>query len=89
MKLVHILLVLLGIIALSALASGVVDFVPGSSAMSIGKGRYGGSGKKPPRYPVLKGPYGHQVSLIYSVSVLIKLSLEYYSASFFHVCMWP
>ena len=85
MKLVQILLVLLGAIALSASASSVVDFVSSSLAIVIGKGRYGSSRKKPPGYPVLKGPYSHQVSLIYLVSILIKLSLKYYFASFFHV----
>ena len=74
-------------ITLSALASSIVDFVPSSSAMAIGKDRHSNSGKKPPGHPILKGPYGHQVSLIYSVSVLIKLSLEYYLASLLHVHM--
>ena len=46
-------------IALSALASSVVDFVPGSLVMAIGKGRYSSSRKKPLGYPVLKGPYSH------------------------------
>ena len=76
-------------IILLALASSVVDFVSGSLAMAMGKGRHSSSRKKPLGYPVLKGPYGHQVSLIYSVSILIKLSLKHYLASFFYVCMWP
>ena len=87
MKLVHVLLVLLYAIVLLASASGVVDFVPSSLAMSMGKGRYSGSEKKSPGHPVLKGPCGHQVSLIYLVSVLIKLSLKYYLASLLYVHM--
>ena len=74
---------------LLASASGMVDFVPGSLAMAMGKDRRGSGGKKPPGYPVLKGPYGHQVSLIYLVSVLIKLGLKHCLASLFHVRMWP
>ena len=85
MKLVQILLVLLGAIALSASASGVVDFVPSSLAIGIGKSRYSSSRKKSLGHPILKGPYNHQVSLIYSVSVLIKLGLKYHLASFFYV----
>ena len=59
MKLVQILLVLLGVIVLSASASSVVDFMPGSLAMAIGKGRCGSGGKKSLGHPVLKGPCGH------------------------------
>ena len=66
-----------------------MDFVPGSSVMAMGKGRHGSSGKKPPGHPVLKGPHSHQVSLIYLVSVLIKLGLKHHLASFLHICMWP
>ena len=89
MKLVYILLVLLGAIALLASAFGIVDFASSSLVIVIGKGRYSSSRKKPLGYPVLKGPYGHQVSLIYSVSVLVKLGLKHCSASFFYVHMWP
>ena len=87
MKLIQILLVLLSAIALSASASSVVDFAPSSLAMAIGKDRHSSSEKKPPGHPVLKGPCSHQVSLIYSVSVLIKLSLEHYLASLLYVYM--
>ena len=74
---------------LSALASSIVDFMPSSLAMAMGKDRHSSSRKKPPGHPILKGPYSHQVSLIYSVSVLVKLGLEYYLASLLYVCMWP
>ena len=74
---------------LLALASSIVDFAPGSSAMAMRKGRYSSSRKKPSGYPILKRPYGHQVSLIYLVSVLIKLGLKYYLASLLYVHMWP
>ena len=86
MKLVYILLILLGAIALLASASSIVDFAPGSSAIGIGKGN-SSSRKKPLEHPVLKRPYSHQVSLIYSVSILVKLSLKHYLASLLHVCM--
>ena len=72
---------------LLASASSVVDFTPSSSAIAIGKSRYSSNRKKPLGYPVLKGPYGYQVSLIYLVSVLIKLSLKYYLASLLHIRM--
>ena len=74
-------------IILLASASGIVDFVPSSSAMAIGKGRHSSSRKKPLGHPVLKGPYSHQVSLIYSVFILIKLGLKYYLASLLYVCI--
>ena len=66
-----------------------MDFVPSSLAIGIGKSRYSSSRKKPLGHSILKGPHSHQVSLIYSVSVLVKLGLKYYLASFFYVCMWP
>ena len=87
MKLVQILLVLLGMIMLLALASSVVDFVSSSSAMAMGKGRCSSSRKKSLGHPVLKGPCDHQVSLIYLVSVLVKLGLKYCLASLLYVCM--
>ena len=74
-------------IILLALASSVVDFTSSSSAIDIGKSRYSSSKKKPPGYPVLKGPYSHQVSLIYSVSILIKLGLKYYLTSLLYICI--
>ena len=72
---------------LLALASDIVDFVPGSLAIAIGKDRHDSSRKKPLGHPILKGPYSYQVSLIYLVSVLIKLGLEHYLASLLHVYM--
>ena len=74
---------------LLASASSVVDFVPSSLAMAIGKSRHSSSEKKPLEHPILKGSYSHQVSLIYLVSVLIKLGLKHYLASLLHVRMWP
>ena len=83
-KLIQILLVLLDAITLLASASSIVDFVPSSLAMGMRNGS-SNSRKKPLGHSILKGPYGHQVSLIYSVSVLIKLGLKYCSGSFFHI----
>ena len=45
-------------IVLSALASSIVDFIPDSSAIGIGKNN-SSSRKKPPGYPILKGPYSY------------------------------